>query len=223
MQGSGAWFDGGDMEMGELSHGFHHQASSVSAASAAADSLHKEREALTHINERQENRIEKQQSKINKLIGLYLMFQGVILTSVAQGSFLHCHNWWLPFTLSAIAAAAIIMAVLHMLLKISLLKIELDKNRRHGEQLDRLILRQKQQLPSFAMEDASNHSHWSFHHQQHDADLQPLSCGDCLYRASYPVIVLIMLILFTVFILIGCHRILCFPGPGPDDLIPPKS
>jgi hypothetical protein len=204
----------------------------------------KEREALAEINARQETRIERQQAKTNELIGFYLVFQGVILTSVAQGSALRCANWWLPFTLAAIAAAAIIMAVLHMLLKIALLKLELDKNRRHAERLDRLILRRKQQL--------LHHRHHRHHHHHHhrphgdgadgddgadadgyggDADAGYVDDGDggdggdggdhanvlsCLYRAAYPTLVLATLLTFTAFILVSCRRILCFPGLDPD-------
>ena len=166
---------------------------------------------ITNINSRQENRIETLQSKINELIGFYLVFQGVILTSVAQGSFLRCHNWWVPFALSCIAAAAIIMAVLHMLLKLSLSKIELDKNRWQFDQLHLLIMSRKQRpilrLSTGSMEDVSNHSYLS----QHDVTMPSLSFSEHIYRAAYPIIVLITLLTFTGFILFGCHRILCVP------------
>ena len=201
---------GSDAELAEIG-----ESSNVPAARSLRD-LEKSLDDITNINSRQENRIETLQSKINELIGFYLVFQGVILTSVAQGSFLRCDNWWLPFALSCIAAAAIIMAVLHMLLKLSLSKIELDKNRWQHDRLQVLIMARKQRpilrLSTGSMEDVSNHSYQS----QHDVTMPSLSLMERVYRAAYPTIVLITLLTFTAFILFGCHRILCFPGPPPD-------
>lgn len=168
--------------------------------------LEKEHENLTNINVRQENRIESLQSKVYDLVGFYLVFQGVILTAVAQGSFLRCHNWWLPFSLSAIAAVAITLAMLHMLLKLSRCKLELEINRLEAEKLQHKIFTKRRPPRSMrieqqpALDRAAHFDNWE----------------SKLRRSIYPTIVMLTLLTFTTFILIACRRVLCSPGPSAD-------
>lgn len=171
------------------------------------EELEKERENLVNINARQESRIDKLQSKVNQLIGFYLVLQGVILTAIAQGSFLRCHNWWLPFSLSFIAAVAIILTVLHMLLNRSRCKLELEINRVQAEKLEHRIMAKKrpargilriEQEPQ--LEGAGHFDNWE----------------SKLVRSIYPTIVMVILFTFTTLMLIGCKRVLCSPGPPAD-------
>jgi membrane protein implicated in regulation of membrane protease activity len=45
------------------------------------------------------------------VLGFYIVFQGVVLTAVAQASALQCSQWWSPFTLSLIASIVTIVGV----------------------------------------------------------------------------------------------------------------
>lgn len=50
-------------------------------------------------------------NEIYQLIGFYSVFQGVLLTAVAQSNLLHCNNWWSAFTLSALASFVTVFGV----------------------------------------------------------------------------------------------------------------
>ena len=50
-------------------------------------------------------------NEIYQLIGFYSVFQGVLLTAVAQSNLLHCNNWWSVFTLSALASVVTVFGV----------------------------------------------------------------------------------------------------------------
>jgi hypothetical protein len=50
-------------------------------------------------------------NEIYQLIGFYSVFQGVLLTAVAQSNLLHCNNWWSVFTLSALASFVTVFGV----------------------------------------------------------------------------------------------------------------
>ena len=51
-------------------------------------------------------------NEIYQLIGFYSVFQGVLLTAVAQSNLLHCNNWWSAFTLSALASLVTVGGVI---------------------------------------------------------------------------------------------------------------
>lgn len=50
-------------------------------------------------------------NEIYQLIGFYSVFQGVLLTAVAQSNFLTCHNWWTAFFLSLLASLVTVVGV----------------------------------------------------------------------------------------------------------------
>lgn len=50
-------------------------------------------------------------NEIYQLIGFFSVFQGVVLTTVAQASQLTCHNWWGPFSLSLLASFTTLVGV----------------------------------------------------------------------------------------------------------------
>lgn len=171
------------------------------------DELEKEREKLTNINARQESRIDRLQSKVNQLIGFYLVFQGVILTAIAQGSFLRCHNWWLPFSLSFIAAVAIILMVLHILLMRARCKLELEINRVETEKLNHRIMAKKRPARRSLRIEQEPQLEGTGHVDNWESKL---------VRSIYPTIVMVILFTFSFFMLIGCKRVLCSPGPLAD-------
>jgi len=61
--------------------------------------------------ERKETRTFVVKNELYQLVGFYIVFQGVVLTAVAQASVLTCEQWWSPFTLSLIASIVTIVGV----------------------------------------------------------------------------------------------------------------
>jgi hypothetical protein len=58
------------------------------------------------------------QNEVYQLLGFYSVFQGVLLTAVAQSNLLHCDNAWTATLLSALASFVCIIGVLLKLRKI---------------------------------------------------------------------------------------------------------
>lgn len=52
-------------------------------------------------------------NEIYQLLGFYSVFQGVLLTAVAQSGLLYCNNWWTAFSLSALASCVTIGGFIH--------------------------------------------------------------------------------------------------------------
>jgi hypothetical protein len=61
-------------------------------------------EKLEAIKKKQEEQIQNLETKAIQLTNLYFVFQGVVLSSISSASPVKCHNWWIPFCLSLIAA-----------------------------------------------------------------------------------------------------------------------
>jgi hypothetical protein len=61
--------------------------------------------------ERKETRTFVVKNELYQLTGFYIVFQGVVLTAVAQAGALTCEQWWSPFTLSLIASIVAIVGV----------------------------------------------------------------------------------------------------------------
>lgn len=66
-------------------------------------------------------------NELYQLISFYSVFQGVVLTAVAQASTLKCHTAWGPASLSAIASIATLFGVHNKLIDYYVLKSELKK------------------------------------------------------------------------------------------------
>eukprot|EP00250_Pteridium_aquilinum_P027063 c34121_g1_i1 orf=1-618(-) len=54
-------------------------------------------------------------SDLYQILGLFFVFQGVILTAIAQANYLRCHNWRLPFFLCLITSISAFAACLQKL------------------------------------------------------------------------------------------------------------
>jgi hypothetical protein len=50
-------------------------------------------------------------NELYQLIGFYSVFQGVVLTAVAQTSLMQCQQSWIPVSLSLLASIATIVSV----------------------------------------------------------------------------------------------------------------
>jgi len=67
--------------------------------------------AIARKIERKETRTFVVKNEIYQLLTFFVVFQGVVLTAVAQASTLKCRHWWAPFTLSLIASAMTFVGV----------------------------------------------------------------------------------------------------------------
>ena len=76
--------------------------------------------------ERKKKIVSNLKNEIYQLIGFFSVFQGVILTAVAQSSLLHCRNLWSPISLSVLASAASISGVVHKLMQIQSFQTTID-------------------------------------------------------------------------------------------------
>lgn len=69
------------------------------------------------LKESQERKERKQSLSLNvkneiyQLIGFFILFQGVVLTTVSQATQLTCHTWWGPFALSLLASLTTLVGV----------------------------------------------------------------------------------------------------------------
>jgi hypothetical protein len=80
--------------------------------------------------ERKKRIVSNLKNEIYQLIGFFSVFQGVILTAVAQSSLLHCYNLWSPISLSVLASAASISGVVHKLMQIQSFQTTIDSEDR---------------------------------------------------------------------------------------------
>lgn len=83
------------------------------------------------------SRVERKTKKVGNLknevyqsIGFFSVFQGVILTAVAQSNLLHCNNWWSPILLSVLASVVTIAGVTQKLLQVSSLQKTISSEKR---------------------------------------------------------------------------------------------
>ena len=91
------------------------------------DQIQREIEKLEKNNKKQEQRVRNLETKSLQVLNLYFVFQGVILTSVSNSSSLRCHNWWIPFSLSLLAATLNLYALVDNVSKILKSKEEIDQ------------------------------------------------------------------------------------------------
>jgi len=66
-------------------------------------------------------------NELYQMIGFYSVFQGVVLTAVAQASSLKCHTVWGPALLSALASLATLFSFRNKLIEYHLMKVDLKK------------------------------------------------------------------------------------------------
>ncbi|KAE8055425.1 hypothetical protein FH972_012265 [Carpinus fangiana] len=85
-------------------------------------------EKLEAINKKQEEQIQNLETKAIQLTNLYFVFQGVILSSISSASPVKCHNWWIPFCLSLIAALLNLVSVFGTIRYFLKCSEELDQN-----------------------------------------------------------------------------------------------
>lgn len=72
---------------------------------------------LTSRVDRKKSGVADLKNQIYQLIGFFSVFQGVVLTAIAQSNLLHCKNVWSPIVLSVVASTITIFGVVQKLRK----------------------------------------------------------------------------------------------------------
>ncbi|KAH8943821.1 hypothetical protein BDL97_13G074800 [Sphagnum fallax] len=158
--------------------------------------------------ERKETRTFVVKNELYQLTGFYIVFQGVVLTAVAQASALTCRQWWSPFTLSLIASIVAIVGVYQKLDAFRDVKDNLKEEKYSFQVLNRNIqlLKQKGKKFDFANDYKPGVRRSSLR--------QPFTFKSTLEKLCSVVfssnfVLFLSVLAFSVVILISCNKILC--------------
>ncbi|KAJ7526202.1 hypothetical protein O6H91_17G087500 [Diphasiastrum complanatum] len=153
--------------------------------------------------ERKELKYNNAQNEIYQLLGLFFVFQGVILTAVAQAQALTCKHWWSPFTLSLFASLATLGALLEKLAALRKFQQQLLLDKDNARILFCSIRDLKDKGSSFDLESDPGRT----------KNQRRLLCSAkreaSIYIFFYGAAVMTVLVLFSVIILASCVKILC--------------
>jgi hypothetical protein len=176
--------------------------------------------------ERKENRTYAVKNEVYQLLGFYLVFQGVVLTAVAQASVLTCEEWWSPFILSSMTSIVAIVGVYQKLQSLHDVEDNLREERVSYQVLSRNIQLFKRKGRSFdfvadvrrgehtrgtAASSSSSSRTQSFSFRS--AALQLLSV---VFSPNF--VVFLCLAVFSIVVIISCNTILCKVQGGPIQL-----
>ncbi|CAM6027681.1 unnamed protein product [Sphagnum balticum] len=165
--------------------------------------------------ERKENRTYAVKNEVYQLLGFYLVFQGVVLTAVAQASVLTCEEWWSPFILSSMTSIVAIVGVYQKLQSLHDVEDNLREERISYQVLSRNIQLFKRKGRSFdfvadvrrgehhrgtAASSSSRTQSFSFR----SAALQLLSM---VFSPNF--VMFSCLAVFSIVVIISCNTILC--------------
>ncbi|PIM98702.1 hypothetical protein CDL12_28816 [Handroanthus impetiginosus] len=91
--------------------------------------IQKEIDKLDRKNKKQEKTVRNLEIKVVQNVNLYFIFQAVILasTTVASPS-TTCRSWWIPFTLSLLAAISNLLSFTATMSKVLTSRDEIDQN-----------------------------------------------------------------------------------------------
>lgn len=92
------------------------------------DRIQREIDKLDKTNKKQKQRVRNLETKAVQNINLYFIFQAVILASITVASSTSCHDWWIPFTLSLVAAITNLLNFLATMSKVLKSREELDQH-----------------------------------------------------------------------------------------------
>jgi len=155
--------------------------------------------------EKKSTRAFNAKSELYQLIGFYSVFQGVVLTAVAQSTTIHCAQRWGPASLSLLASLVTVASVHFKLRSYSKLKCSLDKEEGESKVLSEQILELKAKGENFQFS-------W-FKTKSYAKDFQskkPKKKPQGLKRKYYWA-VMVALLLFSTIILLCCIIVLCGP------------
>ncbi|CAM6050996.1 unnamed protein product, partial [Sphagnum compactum] len=158
--------------------------------------------------ERKETRTFVVNNELYQLAGFYIVFQGVVLTAVAQASALGCGQWWSPFTLSLIASIVTIVGVYQKLDAFRDVKDNLKEEKYSFQVLTRNIqlLKQKGKKFDFATDYKPGVRRASL---KQPFTLKSTLVKLCSVVFSSNFVLFLSLLGFSVVILISCKKILC--------------
>lgn len=175
----------------------------------ALESWEKKDKLFTSRIDRKRKQSSDFQNEVYQQIGFYSVFQGVLLTAVAQSSLLHCNNTWTAALLSSLASFVTIIGVILKLRSIKELEntIASEESTRRDLVAWQLSLREEGQNFNFDTVKAKDQKEASKKKQRDKRSAQWL-------KASF-VAVVIVLILFSVAFVVSIRQILCNPGRAP--------
>jgi hypothetical protein len=151
--------------------------------------------------ERKENRTYVVKNEIYQVLGFYIVFQGVVLTAVAQAGTLTCSQWWSPFTLSLIASIVTIVGVYQKLQVLHDVEENLREERYSFQVLTRNIQLFKKKGTRFNfVEDVRRGEHRALPGKS-------VSVISLVFSSNF--VVFLSLLAFSVVILVSCNTILC--------------
>ncbi|KAI5073880.1 hypothetical protein GOP47_0011893 [Adiantum capillus-veneris] len=157
-------------------------------------------------------------SDLYQILGLFFVFQGVVLTAVAQANQLRCHNWILPFFLCLLTSLAAFGACLQKLKEISELTEQHRLERAHYVSLRRSIENLKQEGVSFDVRKGQPELKGPYTEAESsgrgsiDNVCSSFSHFCSVWILSYAGAVLLLLCVFSALTLFSVHQILCNPG-----------
>lgn len=145
-------------------------------------------------------------NEIYQVIGFYIVFQGVLITAVAQASVLRCRNWWTTFILSLLTSLVTIGAVLQKLSEFWALETTIASVISSAKVLKTRINDVKLNIGPQNFDFKKNAK------DGRNNELVRPGITVQLYRFA----VVSVLLCFSTLFLVSSWRILCRPGKGPD-------
>lgn len=154
--------------------------------------------------EKKSTRAFNAKSELYQLIGFYSVFQGVVLTAVAQSNTLYCLSSWGPASLSLLASAVTVVSVHYKLTNYSRLKVALKDERTNAVDLLDQILELKNKGDEFDFS-------WLKGEYERRKSRKKSRKVEGL-KPRYYWLVVLPLVLFSLIILACCFFVLCGPG-----------
>ncbi|CAK9229944.1 unnamed protein product [Sphagnum troendelagicum] len=154
--------------------------------------------------EKKETRTINAKAELYQLLGFYSVFQGVVLTAVAQSNTLFCLSSWAPASLSLLASASTVVGVHYKLTSYSRLKVALKNERRTAVDLRDQILELKIKGNEF------DFSWFKGEYERRESRKKPRKVEEL--KPRYYCLIVLPLVLFSLIILASCFFVLCGPG-----------
>lgn len=177
--------------------------------SSSHDQIQKEIHKVDEANKKQEQRTRILETKAVQNVNLYFIFQAVILASAsastAGASSTSCRPWWwIPFTLSLLAAIINFLSFSATMSKVLKSRQELDQN------LSDLKLMKSNQITRDKLNQAPPGAMLS--HEGREL-LRPKAGRMMRWKRCLVVYLSVGLFVgFSAIVIYGCYNILCHPG-----------
>ncbi|XP_002966134.2 uncharacterized protein LOC9652708 [Selaginella moellendorffii] len=165
----------------------------------------KEEEVVNQRIERKEQRLQSAKNEIYQLLGIYFVFQGVILTALAQANDLSEKWRWIPFVLSTLASMATILALVYKLRDCS----ELERQIKGEKLMSKALFQASDDLKSmgsaFDHKDVQRQPHITHRPQDRPKNLIPRIWED--HMKAYGALLVVILLIFSTIMGIACWQI----------------